>query len=95
MCELIKKHQQKGTVADRPIPARKRATTNLQGPKKAQARPRRPPEEAGVCQETSRLVRVESSAAMSRGFSCTGTMVDPMLDAGLERHTGMIVCSQL
>ena len=27
VCELIKKHQQTGTVADRPIPGRKRATT--------------------------------------------------------------------
>ena len=28
VCELIKKHQQTGTVADRPIPGRNRATTN-------------------------------------------------------------------
>ena len=28
VCELIKKHQQTGTVADRPIPGRKRVTTN-------------------------------------------------------------------
>ena len=28
VCELIKKHQQTGTAADRPIPGRKIATTN-------------------------------------------------------------------
>ena len=61
--------------------------------KKAQAHPHTPPEEAGVCHWSAS--GVESSSAMSRGFSCTRTMVDPMLDTGLERHTGMIVCSEL
>ena len=28
VCELVKKHQQTGTVADRPIPGRKRVTTS-------------------------------------------------------------------
>ena len=28
VCELVKKHQQTGTVADRPIPGRKKVTTN-------------------------------------------------------------------